>query len=86
MYCTCIQTTVSLCVSKGLWSPEQKSVQKHKVPSRVTACRWVHLYNYERLLALMTRRTMFTTFNRELDRGSDILHGHGAELFRNFVV
>ncbi|CAH3150863.1 unnamed protein product [Porites lobata] len=26
----------------GLWSPEQKSVQKHKVPSRVTACSWTN--------------------------------------------
>ncbi|XP_068714789.1 intraflagellar transport protein 122 homolog isoform X2 [Montipora foliosa] len=26
----------------GLWSPDQKSVQKHKVPSRVTACSWTN--------------------------------------------
>ncbi|XP_014675394.1 PREDICTED: intraflagellar transport protein 122 homolog [Priapulus caudatus] len=26
----------------GLWSPEQKSVQKHKVSSRVTSCAWTN--------------------------------------------
>ncbi len=26
----------------GLWSPEQKSVSKHKVNSRVTACSWTN--------------------------------------------
>ncbi|KAK3754001.1 hypothetical protein QZH41_009256 [Actinostola sp. cb2023] len=26
----------------GLWSPEQKSVSKHKVPSRVTSCCWTN--------------------------------------------
>ncbi|XP_020611190.1 intraflagellar transport protein 122 homolog isoform X2 [Orbicella faveolata] len=26
----------------GLWSPEQKSVQKHKVSSRVTSCSWTN--------------------------------------------
>ena len=30
------------CTFTGLWSPEQKSVSKHKVNSRVTACSWTN--------------------------------------------
>ena len=26
----------------GLWSPEQKAVAKHKVPSRVCSCSWTN--------------------------------------------
>ena len=35
-------TEVLFLLSSGLWSPEQKSVSKHKVHSRVTACSWTN--------------------------------------------
>eukprot|EP00794_Sanderia_malayensis_P006236 gene6236-6953_t len=36
--------TLASCTSSdfGLWSPEQKSVAKHKVPSKVTCCSWTN--------------------------------------------
>ena len=37
-----LQLASCACTDFGLWSPEQKSVAKHKVNSRVTCCCWTN--------------------------------------------
>ena len=36
-----LEDLISLCCI-GLWSPEQKSVSKHKTSSRITCCSWTN--------------------------------------------
>ncbi len=40
--CVCVCVCVFVCVCVGLWTPEQKSVAKHKVSSRICDCSWTN--------------------------------------------
>lgn len=79
-----ISSFILFCV-EGLWSPEQKSVSKHKSSSKITCCRWVKSSSESRFYVPFSQIDSQTPVNLHSGKRSYVIWVAWAPIF-SFLV